>query len=100
MDIDHRNLDVDYLNKTIIEEKEIIESLSEESAIILAFSIVIVILLISSLISVVCYDCIHTNNAESRGGWYDPKLEVDAKLSDIEDNLLKEKWTSEKTSSI
>ena len=91
MDIDHWNLDVDYLNKTFIEENKKIESLSEASVIILAFSIVVVILLISSVISVVCYDCIHTNTVESRCGWYEPKLEIDAKSSDIEDNLVKEK---------
>ena len=100
MNIDHRNLDVDYLTKKIIEEKDETESLTEESIIILSFSIVIVILLISCLISVVCYDCIHTNDAESKDGWYEPKLEVDAKLSDIEDNILQEKWKSEKASSI
>ena len=100
MDIDHRNLDVDYLTKKMVEEKDETESLTDESIIILVFSLVIVILLLSCLISVVCYDCIHTNKAESKDGWYEPKLEVDAKLSDIEDNILKEKWTSEKTSSI
>ena len=68
-------MDVDYLNKSLMEDTNEMESLTKESVIILVFSLAIVIILTICLFSVMCYDCI--NSEELYIDCNNPKMETE-----------------------
>ena len=91
-------MDVDYLNKKMIQDLDEPASLTNESIIILAVCLAIVILLTICLFSIVCYDCIHTIDAQSRGCWLHRNMAIVEKQSDAKDDFPTSKWTMKRSS--
>ena len=78
-----------YTNKTFEDENNV-EPLSTEIMIILITCLTTVIILIICLLSVFCYDCIHSMDEESRENSSPSKVVSD--LTDIENSSPEDNW--------
>ena len=83
-------MNLGYLNNKRLEEGNDIEQLPTEIMIILITCLTTVVILIICLLSVFCYDCIHSMDEESRDNSSQSKVLSD--VTNIEDCSPEDKW--------